>query len=263
MADETTNHPSAHHLHAVDGGGRGPAEIGPYSATWPVDADLPFDVVSYGPDLPDESELRLLGNLEGRRVLDLGCGAGHAAIAMAKQGAKVIAVDADAANVARTRENAEAAEIKLEVHHADLAEIPFVRADGVEAVVSAYGLAGVADLDRVFRQVHRVLRPEHVLVFSLPHPAFAMFDAGGGDPRTARRAYHATAPREWRVGPRSGEEHAHPIGRTFTSLLRANFRVDTLLEPEVAAAPNHTPYWNELVAWVPSTVVFRARPEGI
>ena len=33
------------------------------------------------------------------------------------------------------------------------------------------GSCPVDDIDRVFRQVDRVLRPEHPLVLSLPHPA--------------------------------------------------------------------------------------------
>ena len=33
--------------------------------------------VSYGPDIPTEGELRLLGELRGRRVVELGCGSGE------------------------------------------------------------------------------------------------------------------------------------------------------------------------------------------
>ena len=63
------------------------------------DADaLPDDIV-FGSGIPGESELRLIGDLDGRRVLELGCGAGHNAIRMAKAGAKVIAVDASAAQI--------------------------------------------------------------------------------------------------------------------------------------------------------------------
>ena len=35
-------------------------------ASFPADAELPLDVVVYGPDIPDESALRLLGNLDGQ-----------------------------------------------------------------------------------------------------------------------------------------------------------------------------------------------------
>ena len=56
--------------------------------------------VVYGPALPTEADLRLCGDVSGKRVLDLGCGSGENAIALASQGAHVIAVDASAAQLA-------------------------------------------------------------------------------------------------------------------------------------------------------------------
>ena len=45
---------------------------------------------SYGPNGPTERELRLLGDVKGKRVLELGCGTGETAVALAQQGAVVI-----------------------------------------------------------------------------------------------------------------------------------------------------------------------------
>src|ERR1700737_2710577 len=59
------------------------------------------------PDPPTERELRLLGDLRGKRVLDLGSGDGSAAIAFAHQGAIVIALDGSDARLAQARERAE------------------------------------------------------------------------------------------------------------------------------------------------------------
>lgn len=256
MADEAQH--GGPRLTSITGG----ASIGPISATFPTDGSLSYDVVQYGPDMPDESELRLLGNLEGKRVLDLGCGAGHASVAMAKQGAKVIAVSDESDLVARTRDAAEREESKVEVHQSDLAEIPFLRADSIDAVVSVYSLAGVADLDRVFRQVHRVLRPEQPLVLSLPHPAASMFDTTTSEPLRIRRSYFEKRPRQWTLGGRVGLEHTHTVAGVFTSLMRANFRVDILIEPEPIADGERSRFWNDLSDWVPSTLLVRARKQG-
>jgi len=51
------------------------------------------DVPLYGPDGPTERELRLIGEVKGKRVLDLGSGNGAAAITFGQQGAIVIALD--------------------------------------------------------------------------------------------------------------------------------------------------------------------------
>jgi SAM-dependent methyltransferase len=234
-----------------------------FSVGAPAGRSLPTDVVTYGPDIPGEATLRLLGNVEGKRVLDLGCGAGSNAIALARAGAKVIAVDPSADQIAAAREAAEAAAVKIELHHAPLAELAFVRADTIDACLSAYGLAAVEDIDRVFRQVHRVLRPELPLVLSLPHPAFALIDPAAGDLRI-QRSYWETAAitavgDEW--APRA--DVPRTVAGLFTSLHRANFRIDVLAEPEPHPGGPRSVFWLEAMTKVPATLILRARKQGI
>jgi SAM-dependent methyltransferase len=234
-----------------------------FSPAAPTGRSLPTDVVTYGSDVPGESDLRLLGHVEGKRILELGCGAGHNAIALANQGAKVIAVDSSAEQIAEARFAADRAGVKLELHHAPLAELAFVRADSIDICLSAFGLAAVADLDRVFRQVHRVLRPEGPLVISLPHPAFALADPKDPELRV-RRSYWETAP-VTTSGAEGVEDldQPHTISQLFTSLGRANFRVDTILEPEPSPSAPRSAHWVPAMAQLPSTLILRARKQGI
>ncbi|CAN5820814.1 class I SAM-dependent methyltransferase [soil metagenome] len=236
-----------------------------YSAEHP-DSELDSTLVAaYGSDIADESRLRLAGNVEGKRVLHLGCGAGHASVAFARQGARVVGVDPSADQIAHARRNAEEAEVRVELHQADVADLAFIGADGIDVAFSAYGLAGVADLDRVFRSVHRLLKPEAPFVFSLPHPAFTMLDPTADQPLLVRRAYTDRAPLRRGRGARAHTDQPRTISDTFTSLLRANFRVDTLLEPEPDLDPEapRSAHWHDAMAMVPPTVIFRGRKLGI
>src|SRR5687768_1975099 len=115
--------------------------------------------VQYGPDIPGESELRLLGDVDKQRVLQLGCRSTQAAVALARDGALVIAVDDDVRRLDRIREACEHAEVRTETRQSDLADLAFLRSESVDLVVSIYALGRAADLDRVLRQVHRVLKP--------------------------------------------------------------------------------------------------------
>jgi SAM-dependent methyltransferase len=224
-------------------------------------ATLDADAVRYGPGLPTESELRLLGPVQGKRVLELACGAGAGAVALAKAGARVIAVDDVGGNVGETRERAEREGVRVELHHGPLAELAFVRADTVDAALSTYGLATVDDLDRVFRQVHRVLRPERPFVFSLPHPAFVMLDPAGGEP-VLRRAWWDTSPATWSVAEgRTQPDRVITLSGLFASLNRAGFTVDTVLEPQ-AEQSTAGDSWSEMMRWVPPTLIVRARKLG-
>jgi len=234
--------------------GPGPTPV----AAFPANADLPVDVVVYGPDIPDESALRLLGPTEGKRLLVLGAGRGHTAVALAAQGAHVIVVDVHHDRLEEARRLADAHEVKLELHHGDLAELAFVRADTIDGAVSVHELGRLDDLDRVLRQVNRVLRTGSALVASFPHPASLMLDDSEPGPPRVVRPYNDRSSRV------VGDVRVHPrtIAELFVSFGRANFRVDTLLEPPVEH-DEPSPFWSETMTLVPATVVVRGRKDGI
>jgi SAM-dependent methyltransferase len=228
-----------------------------------------LDVVSYGPDCATEAELKLLGRLEGKRVLELGSGGGSTAVALAKQGAKVIAVDGSAEQLGQARRLCEREEVAVELHQGDLADLAFVRADTIDLVVSIYALGMVSDLDRVYRQVHRVLRPEAPFVLSLPHPAWRASDHR--EPPAIRRPYWDRTPVPWTgadglpaavANGDVGADFPVTIADLFTGLTRANFRVDTIAEPEPPRTSARSRWWEPGMSWLPSTLVVRARKVG-
>ncbi len=198
-------------------------------------------------DRPTDQELRLLGDLPGKRVLDLGCRTGVGAVAFAQQGAIVIALDSTDAHVARARARAEHAEVKVEWRTGDLADLAFLRAESIDAAFSAYSVAEVDDASRLFRQVQRVLKPNCPFVFSYEHPMSLCIDGG-----TVTRSYFDPGPIDVTRDGEPVRVHVRDIGEVFTELGRAGFRVDTVLEPR-PAMPG---------ARVPDAIVWRARKEG-
>jgi 2-polyprenyl-6-hydroxyphenyl methylase/3-demethylubiquinone-9 3-methyltransferase len=99
--------------------------------------------------MPDWSE---------RDVLDLGCGGGFMAEALARRGARVTGVDPAAKAVQAAREHAAAENlaIRYETGVGEALDFPDASFD---AVVCVDVLEHVADLDRVLAEVTRVLRP--------------------------------------------------------------------------------------------------------
>jgi SAM-dependent methyltransferase len=206
------------------------------------------DVLQYGPDGPTERDLRLLGDLREKRVLDLGCGTGQAAIALAHQGAIVIGLDASDGQLARAKQVADREEVRVEWRKGDLADLAFLRAESIDVAFSAYTIAEVEDVSRLFRQVQRVLKPGSHFVFSYEHPISMYLEAAG----RGERSYFDPGPV---IVERNGEPvnlYVRTIGEVFTELGRAGFRVDAILEPEAGAVDGR----------IPSTIVWRARKEG-
>jgi SAM-dependent methyltransferase len=215
--------------------------------------DPPTEVVSYGPDGPTEHELRLIGDVAGKRVLDLGTGAGQAAITLAKQGAVAIAVDASLPQLERARRLAEHEEVRIEWHQGDLADLAFLGADSIDLAFSAFAIAEVEALDRLFRQVHRVLRASCVFVFSYEHPLALCVGQATRDTDLPTVVEPYFSGRSIEI-EREGEPvvvYQRTVGDVFAALGRAGFRIEAIVEPR----PEHGP--------VPTTIVWRARKEGV
>ena len=105
----------------------------------------------------------LAGEVRGRTVLDIGCGDGAFAVALARRGAFVSGIDTSAAMI-------DAAKARAAQHHADVTfqvaqaeRLPF--ASGQFDVVTAITiLCFVEDAGPVFREIARVLKPGGRLV---------------------------------------------------------------------------------------------------
>jgi ubiquinone/menaquinone biosynthesis C-methylase UbiE len=151
-----------------------------------------------------EEHLHLLGEVSGRRVLELGFTESCSAVELASRGAVVIAVDPSSSRVEAVRTVAAEEAVRLELHHGELADLAFLQADTVDMVVADGSLDEVTDPDRLLRQANRVLRSDGLLLLALRHPA---------------------------AGPASYFS-GRTFGALFSSLQRTNFRIDTIIEPE-------------------------------
>ncbi len=226
-----------------------------------------IDSASYGPGLPNEGDLRLIGgDLRNKRVLALGCTYGSAWLSFARASAQTIAVDPSPDAVGRARELAESEGLRVELRANDLADLAFLRAESIDLAFSAHGLAYVENLGRVLRQVHRSMRRGSPLVFSLPHP-FAQTLSETESGHVVTRSYFE--PEQWVA---AGKEplslpYLRSIGEVIAELGKAGFRVEAVAEPESppqgadqAAALGSAGI--ALSPLVPAGVVFRARKEG-
>ena len=222
-------------------------------------ASTPMEVVQYGPDGPSEDDLRLIGGVTGKRVLDLGCGDGQAAVAFARKGATTIAVDASVRMLDRARTLAEQAAVRVEWHQGDVADLAFLRAESIDIVFSASSLGEVGDLHRVFRQVHRVLKNRGAFVFSYEHPIGLCV---GREPpetpstpisRVVRMSYFTDDPVTVEREGQPIRVYVRTVSDVFHALSRGGFRVEVLSEPRPPGAD----------ALVPRTIIWRGRKEGL
>jgi ubiquinone biosynthesis O-methyltransferase len=107
--------------------------------------------------------LGMVGEVRGRRVLDVGCGDGDLAIELSKRGGKVVGIDASGPMIAAAKQWATREQIEVEFRIAAAQHLP-LPSEQFDIVVAVTILCFVEDAAPVFQEMARVLRPGGRLV---------------------------------------------------------------------------------------------------
>lgn len=182
--------------------------------------DEDIETNAYNAHLEFPGTSSLVPEVDGKRVLDAGCGTGMYTAWLVEQGGDVVGVDVSEEMLARAREKVPQAEF----HRADLGEpLDFLADDAFAGVLSALALSYVRDWRAVFAEFARVLEPGGFLVFSTGHPMDTFPADGESNYFEVERQT-----KEWAVDV---PHYRRPFGEMVNPLVEAGFRIDRVLEP--------------------------------
>ncbi|SEO96328.1 class I SAM-dependent methyltransferase [Trujillonella endophytica] len=251
----------------------GAAESVRASRRW-WDAAAPAYLAEHGADLGDvdflwcpeglrEADAHLLGDVAGRRVLEIGCGSAPCSRWLRRAGADVLALDLSAGMLARAAQLNRATGVPAPLLQADVGALP-VRDRSVDVVCSAFGgLPFVADVGAALREVARVLRPGGRFVASVNHPMrWPLPDSPDPADLTVTSSYFDRTPyvETDDDGRATYVEHHRTIGDWVRAVVGAGLVLDDLVEPEWT--PGRTQEWGQWSpargALVPGTLVLVA-----
>jgi SAM-dependent methyltransferase len=219
----------------------------------------------WGPEGLTEAEAGLLGDVAGRRVLEVGAGAAQCSRWLATQGADVVATDISFGMLRGAAPPLVATQLDRRVGRvqADARALPFADAS-FDIVFSAFGaIPFVPDAWRVHAQAARVLRPGGRWVCAVPHPIrWAFPDDPSERGLTATRSYFdRRAYAEEQGGRVVYAEYHRTFGDHVRDIVAAGLTLVDIVEPE-------WPSWNtqEWGGWgpvrgryLPGTAIFVAR----
>ncbi|GAB7186532.1 class I SAM-dependent methyltransferase [Kitasatospora sp. Ki12] len=220
------------------------------------------DRFTWCPEGLDEADARLLGDVRGKDVLEIGAGAAQCSRWLAGRGARPVALDISHRQLQHSRRiDLGRGVTPVAVVQADAAVLPF--ADGAfDLACSAYGAVPFsADTEALMREVHRVLRPGGRWVFSVTHPIrWAFPDEPGVEGLTAVSSYFDRTPyvEQDEQGRATYVEHHRTLGDRVRELVAAGFRLVDLVEPEwPAALEQEWGGWSPLRGrLIPGTAIF-------
>ena len=183
-----------------------------------------------------EADAHLLGEVRGRDVLEVGCGAAQGGRWLVAAGARVTAFDVSHGQLLESRRlDARTGTAVHRVVQADAQRMPF-RDASFDLVVSAFGgIPFVADSARTMRECARLLRPGGRLVFSVTHPVRWVFpDDPGPAGLTVQQSYFDRTPyvEVDDAGQAAYVEHHRTLGDRVRELVAAGLVLQDLIEPE-------------------------------
>jgi ubiquinone/menaquinone biosynthesis C-methylase UbiE len=240
--------------------------------------DISTNIIHYGPLCPGEDKLKLLGNLSGKKVLDLGCGAGQNAIALAAKGAKVTAVDFSEIQIEQARQLASLKKADINFIVSDISKLPAIADSQFDLAISACAIAFVKNLNQAFGETYRVLKPGGKFVLSDMHPLQYILDEGDDSVSFNHPFPHQPILFKWRwdFGAKEGfatdplkasfQHYVRSLSTYHNALVEAGFVVEKMLEPKSTLRSPHTGFsreiWKEykyIASHLPITYIFVCR----
>jgi SAM-dependent methyltransferase len=208
-----------------------------------------------------EADARLLGDVAGADVLEVGAGSAPCSRWLRRQGARPVALDLSRGMLRHAVALGVATGIAVPLVQAGAERLPF-RPESFDLACSAFGAVPfVADPRRVMAEVARVLRPGGRWVFAVNHPLRWVFsDDPGPDGLTVQQSYFDRTPyvEVDAAGTATYVEHHRTVGDRIRDVVAAGLVLDDLVEPEWPADRDRVwGQWSPLRgALFPGTAIF-------
>lgn len=224
------------------------------SLNYQKDYNLPIEI-DYGPGVPDESKLKIIGPVKGKKVLELGCGGGQSSVAFAKKGAKVIGMDISKNQINFATKLAKKNKVYVDFRLGDFQNLSKIKPKSQDIVFSAWAFLYSPNISKLFKEVNRVLKKGGLFVFSQDHPFFYCFK---NKKLEIKQSYFKSG----RVKDGYFIAFRRTTSEIFNALKDANFDVERILEPYSGGEnlwKDEKYFSRKKISMIPTTIIFKTR----
>jgi SAM-dependent methyltransferase len=192
-----------------------------------------------------EDDVRVLGDVDGLDVVELGCGTAYFSAWLATRGARPVGIDVTPAQLETARRCMEETGIDFPLVEASAEDVPLPD-ESFDIALSEHGASTWCDPHRWIPEAARLLRPGGRLVFLHTTPlACLCFPDVGDATKELQRPYFGMQRFQWT--PEDGIEFQLTYGGWIDVLRSAGFGIERLVElqtPEGAARHEYYSDWD-------------------
>ena len=126
----------------------------------------------YRDEMNNPAAFKIIGDVKGKRVLDLSCGEGCNARILAQRGAEVVGVDFSEKMIKLARQREKREKLGISYHLSDASDLKDFENGSFEVVVCLMALMDIERYEDAISEVARVLKKNGRFIFSITHPCF-------------------------------------------------------------------------------------------
>lgn len=184
--------------------------------------------------------LGLMDEVEGKKVLDAGCGEGYLSRKLAKSGASVTGVDYSE-NMLQLAMERTPQELGIAFRHGNCEDLSFLPDKSFDLIISNMVIQDLANYEMAIGEMYRLLVDEGRFIFSITHPCFVTPGSGWVKSENGEKLY-------WKVDnyfyegayeqifPLDQKEKLLYFHRTLTSyvntIIKTGFCIEEIVEPK-------------------------------
>lgn len=221
-----------------------------------------FEILEYGPYAPTEEELNLLGQVQDKVILEVGCGSGHTLEYLAKRGARELwGIDLSSSQINTAKEVVSNLDTPVTFIESPMEDIPGLPDGYFDKAISIYALGWTVDLQNTLSNIHRSLKLGGTLVFSWEHPVHSVVEYMDEQLRF-RRAYVNEGfekHNSWRGTPIV--MHNRKVSTFINELINTGFVIDKVIEDSKVddndTSNSNKWYSGEKAKIIPSTLIIQ------
>ena len=209
------------------------------------------------------AQLALIGDVQGKSILDVGCGNGAKAVQLARLGAAhVVGVDISGEFVTPEDDALDVQLLTADLSHLD--QVTALSEQRFDVVLFLQSIGYAEDQVATLRAARQLIKDEGILVIARSSPVRFAVERSERDGIGLGTAYHSSAAHTYPSGWNDKILVSHRTN-TFSDMINtvseAGFRIDRAVEPQLSdqqkAAYPHKQAWLDKYIGI---ILFRARP---